>query len=160
MSLSAVDEDGQIGPPVPPPRPSPLARPSRRGFHVLLLLCSLGIVVMSFLLEVRDDGRVFFRFAPEKVLPETCTSKVMFDFECAGCGLTRSFIHFAALRPLDSFRVHRAGWMLVLIVVFQVPYRLVRLVRPEKKLPPWSVWSLPVAIVSVFLHWVLKINGV
>ncbi len=160
MSQSAVDESGPIGPPVPPPRALPPPAPSSRGLHVLILLCSLGILVMSFLLEVRGDGRVFFRFAPEKVLPETCTSKVVFDFECAGCGLTRSFIHLAALRPLDSFRVHRAGWMLVLIVAFQVPYRSVRLVRPAKKLPPWSVWSLPVAIVSVFLHWLLKINGV
>ena len=103
---------------------------------------------------------MFFRFAPEKVLPETCSSKVLFDFECAGCGLTRSFIHLAAFRPLESLRIHRAGWMLALIVAFQVPYRVVRMVRPEKKLPSWSVWALPVAIVSVFLHWVLKLNGI
>lgn len=146
---------------VPPPIP-PIDRslPGDRFLNVLALCAAIAVVTCAFLMEVRDDGRVFFRATPDEVLPELCGSKVYLNVDCAGCGLTRSFIHLAAFRPMASWNVHRAGWMVAGLVLFQIPYRTIRLAKPAMRIPPWAIWLVPVIFACVLLHWVLTLFGI
>lgn len=136
----------------------------QRNVNLVILCAAVLVVVMAFALETRPDGRVFFRFAPGHVLPHTCASKIVFDANCAGCGLTRSFIHLAAFRLADSWHAHRAGWVMAMLVVGQIPYRLLRLKRIRAgKLPhtPVWIWAAPgVVMAAILLHWGLQLVGI
>ena len=114
---------------------------------------------MAFAMETRPDGRVFFRFAPNHVLPETCASKVIFNSTCAGCGLTRSFIHMAAFRWKASWDIHRSGWAVALLVIGQIPFRLFQLKRIRSGKEPyraeWIWWISGIVFALLIVHWCL-----
>lgn len=129
-----------------------------RGYHKMMLGVSVVVIALSFLLQVRPDGRVFVKGAPGLVLPETCASQILFQADCAGCGLTRSFIYLAAGRFSDSWHMHRAGWLLALVVVAQVPYRWLRL-RGLLREARWGRAVGLVLIVCLFAHWLLSLAG-
>ena len=95
--------------------------------HRLMLVVVTIVVALSFLLQVRPDQRVEFRWWPDLPLPHLCISRTAFGVECPGCGLTRSFIHLAGGRWRESFEIHRVGWVLALAVLAQFPYRLYRI---------------------------------
>ena len=70
------------------------AHRQRRRHWEMLVIASLALA-LSFILTIRDDGRVAVRFLQDLPVPELCLSKSMFHFECPACGLTRSFIALA-----------------------------------------------------------------
>jgi len=117
------------------------------------------VIALAAALEVRADQRVALRFCPGVVLPESCPSRSFLQVECAGCGLTRSFVHLAHGDFAASWSAHRLGWLLALAVVFQVPYRIVAL-RSENDTPlgrsfPGIVgWSLGLALI---INWLIKL---
>ena len=96
----------------------------RERRHREVLGVALVVVVLSCLLEVGSDQRVALGFLPDYPLPETCMSRRLFKIECPGCGLTRSFVHLAHGEWAASWNVHHVGWLLALVVVFQIPYRI------------------------------------
>ena len=75
------------------------------------------------LLKVLPDERVALRGFQDVVLPPSCPSRTIFDVNCPGCGLTRSFVHIAHGDWQSSLRVHRIGWLIMLMAVLQIPYR-------------------------------------
>lgn len=97
--------------------------------HVAALAIASGVVLVACALEVREPDRVAFRWAPQRPLPHLCLSRVLLQHECPACGLTRSFSYLAAGDWARSFRAHCCGWLLALVVVLQIPYRLWALVR-------------------------------
>ena len=136
---------------------------SRQQTHWTFLVISVFAIVMSFLLQVQPAGRVSFRFAPEQLLPETCPSKVVFRRDCAGCGLTRSFVYIAAMRFRDSWSIHRVGWMVALLTIAQIPYRLLRLRQLKQGIIPtarWTGWVSGFVIVAIILNWFLRQFGI
>lgn len=98
-----------------------------RRDHWWMLAIASGVVVLSFLLQVRSDQRVEFRFLPDYPLPHVCGSRGLFGVDCPGCGLTRSFIHLAQGDWTASLAVHRLGWLLAFALLVQFPYRLLAL---------------------------------
>ncbi|MFK7819857.1 MAG: DUF2752 domain-containing protein [Planctomycetaceae bacterium] len=139
-----------------------MAKSSR--YHFAILLLSIAIIGLAFALETRPDGRVFFRTNPDRVLPHTCASKVLFNMDCAGCGLTRSFIHLAAFRPEEAFRIHRAGPIVALVVLLQIPFRMLQIGRLRRGQPPyqaeWLWWVVGIVIALLFIHWFLARFGI
>jgi hypothetical protein len=112
----------------------------------ILLVCTL-VVALSFVLRVRPDQRVEFRFWPDKPLPHSCMSRIVMGLDCPGCGLTRSFIFLAEGNIAASLGVHRLGWIGVLFVLLQLPYRVMAIKWPERiaRRP-----VIPASIVLVF----------
>jgi hypothetical protein len=88
----------------------------------MLVICCL-ILAAAPLLKVLPDERVAIR-GTEARLPPSCPSKVIFHFDCPGCGLTRSFVHIAHGDWESSLRVNRVGWLIMLAASLQIPYRL------------------------------------
>lgn len=135
-------------------------RHAMRAHHRLMLVLSVGAILAAFLLEVRSDGRVQVPGLPQFPLPATCGSRVWFGVECPGCGLTRSFIHLAHGEWQASLRVHRLGWLLALVVLAQIPYRLVALSRPEeyamgRRAAQWFGYGMAFLLVA---NWLLKVT--
>ena len=128
---------------------------SARRRHRDVLLASLSVILLSFLLVIRADGRVAFRGAEGYAVPETCASHALLGIDCPTCGLTRSFIELARGDWRASLGFHRLGWMVALAVVLQVPYRSACLLsgRSLGRAPASAVAYVFVA--AVLLNWVI-----
>jgi len=135
-------------------------RPDRcHDYHRTMLWLAIGTVAAALLLRVRPDQKVELMFLQGWPAPELCQSRAWFGWECPGCGLTRSFIHLAHGDIAASLAVHPVGWLMALLVVLQIPYRLWAMRsadgQPLGRLAPWIVaWSL---IVLLIASWVAKI---
>ena len=135
----------------------------RRNHHRVMLAIYATVIVLMFLLQVRSDQRVEFFFLPGVPLPESCLSRSLFDVDCPGCGLTRSFIYLAAGRVAESWSINRVGWLLLLAVLLQFPYRMMALKKIDQgQKPPFARWHTPystVLIVALITNWLLKSCG-
>jgi hypothetical protein len=135
----------------------------QRHHHRVLLAIYIAVLVLMFLLQVRSDQRVEFFFLPGIPMPESCISRSMFDVDCPGCGLTRSFIYLAAGSVADSWSANRVGWLLLSAVLMQIPYRVMALRKLERgQEPPFNRWHTPfsaILIVALITNWLLKTAG-
>ena len=96
-----------------------LQRPTHRG---MLMLCCV-VLAATPLLKVLPNQCVAVRWSDSLVLPPSCPSREIFNVNCPGCGLTRSFIHLAHGDWESSLRVNRVGWLIMLMAAVQIPYR-------------------------------------
>jgi len=133
----------------------------RRGRHHFMLGLSLFIIAASFLLRFNDGNSVRLPWL-DFALPPLCGSRSLFDVECPGCGLTRSFITLAAGDLQRSFHHHRLGWLMALAVVMQIPYRWIALrelrlgIIVERS---WPTWFGNALIVLLIVNWLLRAAG-
>lgn len=138
----------------------------RRNHHRNMLILCTTVVILALTLQTRADQRVEFAWLPGVPMPESCASRSIFDVECPGCGLTRSFIAIARGSLSAAFQQNRTGWLLACGLLIQFPYRVWMLFHvrtrglPEpvpKRLKLAFVWILIVALVG---NWLLKILGI
>lgn len=94
--------------------------------HISVIVAAVLVLILATLLVVRSDERVALRWWPSWPAPETCLSRTWLQIDCPACGLTRSFVLLAAGQFAESVQRHRVGWLVVLFVVWQIPYRLLR----------------------------------
>jgi hypothetical protein len=84
-----------------------------------------------------------------------CASRLLFDFPCPGCGLTRSFVQLAHRDLRGAFAEHRLGPALALLFALQIPYRLALLARRREFLPRGTrdavMWVLVLLVVANWL---------
>lgn len=136
---------------------------AHRQTDVWILGVCLAVVLAAALLQVNAaaDGVVLFGHQ----LPEVCNAKKA-GIPCPGCGLTRSFVLGVRLDPA-AFRLHRLGPLFLLLVVSQIPYRIVRLyrVRTPADLPPAGQragrvarWLFPALILALALNWLVNLS--
>jgi hypothetical protein len=117
----------------------------------LTVLClSSFVVVAAFLLQVAPNGEtVHLRGFPRLALPSLCMLRASTGIPCPGCGLTRSFIYLAEGNIQASWHAHRIGWLIAALVVVQIPYRVMELVRPGQitLAPLFTRWLGPSLLV-------------
>lgn len=119
-----------------------------RQTHRTMLGISVGVIVLSALLVVRPDNRVAFWFLPDFPAPETCFARAGLGIPCPGCGLTRSFVSLAHFDIASAWNYHRLGWLLALVTVAQIPYRLWALTHPAGR-PLGRRWPSALGFVLV-----------
>lgn len=127
---------------------------SPRGWrrHREVLVVAAIVVVLAFALEVLPDQRVAFRGFERYPLPPTCRSREWFGISCPGCGLTRSIVHLAHGNWQSSLSVHRLGWLMAAIIVFQIPYRALALRRADTPIfSPRTEIVLSLCIIALLL---------
>jgi hypothetical protein len=134
----------------------------RNHHRVMLAICG-AVVVLAFVLRVKPNQRVEFFFLSGTALPESCMSRTLFNSDCPGCGLTRSFIHLAAGRIGQSWDTNRVGWLLLIAVLLQFPYRIAALRNVAvDQTPPFQKWHAAfsgVLIVALVGNWLCKLLG-
>jgi hypothetical protein len=130
------------------------------GPHWEMLAISLGVVLLSLLLEVRSDGRVTLAAVPSQPLPQTCACRAIFGIPCPACGLTRSFVHLAHGRIVESWQAHHFGWLLAGAVLLQFPYRLAALRRPQRQILPrhFTRWFATIVIALLVANWIFVLG--
>ncbi len=153
---------------VDPPKSSQTAEQRRRRIlhhRNVLFACSI-VVLLALSLKTRTDQRIELAWLPGIPMPETCASRNMFDVECPGCGLTRSFIAMTAGDFSDAFQLNRTGWMLACAMLIQFPYRLFLLHHlkthglPEP-VPEWLKLAFSWTLIATLIgNWLLKILGI
>lgn len=124
-----------------------------------MLFAAVGIIALSFALEVRADQRVAPRGFADYPLPETCLARAAWGGRCPGCGLTRSFIRLAEGDWRGAAAAHRLGWLLALAVLLQVPYRWYCLSRGDCSAAflvacRWFGWFL---VCLLLANWLLDV---
>jgi hypothetical protein len=127
-----------------------------------MLWISCAVIVMSLTLTVRSDEHAAFRLFPDWPIPSACPSHIIFGVDCPGCGLTRSFIYLAQGDWRLAFREHRAGWLLALAVVLQIPYRLTCLLgRNRQPLGTWFPSLFGLALITALIgSWVMRLFNI
>ncbi|HEX5447126.1 MAG TPA: DUF2752 domain-containing protein, partial [Pirellulales bacterium] len=132
-------------------------RSSARERHWFFLALAASVVVMALLLNVRGD-RVALVGLPDYPLPHLCMSRSLLGRTCPGCGLTRSFVYLAHGDWQAAWRVHRLGWLVAALVLFQLPYRTWMLIRRCNGLPTRLVQCYAAAVVALLVfNWGLGI---
>jgi DNA-directed RNA polymerase subunit RPC12/RpoP len=127
--------------------------------HRLVLAIACAVLVLAFVLRERPDGRVALRGLPGIPLPQACMSRTLLGLKCPGCGLTRSIIHLAEGDWQASWREHRLGGLMAVVIALQIPYRLLALRRPGRTLigPSWQA-VLGYALIALLLgNWLMEL---
>jgi hypothetical protein len=107
------------------------SQPSHRSqwlFHSIWLVLPALAIGLSLVLTIRDAREVLVPVI-NRPLPELCSFRRMTGLDCAGCGLTRSFIAIGHGQLADAWQYHPAGLLLYAIAAFQIPWRSVQLWR-------------------------------
>lgn len=126
-----------------------------------MLVISLGVCLLSVLLEVRHDQRVYAFGWSNWAAPETCFSRRLFGVSCPGCGLTRSLIDLAHGRWVQSWQHHRVGWLMGLAVLLQIPYRISALAgwwRPRQPNRGLTLFGETLIFALIF-NWCWQVAG-
>jgi hypothetical protein len=129
----------------------------RRHRDMLAIACAAGL--LAFVLQELPDGRVSFRGLTRIPLPQTCFSRSWFGLKCPGCGLTRSIIHLAEGDWEASWRSHRLGILMALVIAFQIPYRLLALRRLDCPLigAHWQAVLAYALIALLLANWLVEL---
>lgn len=129
-----------------------------RRHREVLAVCGVVALLALLLVEV-PDGRVAVRGLTDHPLPQSCMTRSLLGIKCPGCGLTRSIIHLAEGDWRASWRNHRLGALMAAVLLFQVPYRLLALRRPETPLipPRWQAALGIALIVLLFANWLADV---
>ncbi|MBF0337465.1 MAG: DUF2752 domain-containing protein [Nitrospirae bacterium] len=90
-------------------------------------------------------------------LPDICAFKNLFHINCPGCGLTRSFISISRMRLDKAWQYNRAGIIVYVFVILQIPYRLYLVAKNSRTGNPridkiFRVY-LYVIFCSLILNW-------
>ena len=128
-----------------------------------LWMCgSLTILLLAAILSVGPARRIYLP-GLSVPMPETCMLHARFGIDCPGCGLTRSFIHFAHGRLLEGMSLNPAGIAIFLFVVAQVPAASLRIVlgRSSRFAIIWSRCNEIALIVLptlTFVQWIVRLS--
>src|SRR5689334_17140679 len=133
----------------------PSLAPAQRRRHWEILTFSAAVIVLSFALFIRPDGRVALRGLGAHPIPETCPARTLLHVECPGCGLKRSFISLARGDVVASWSFNRWRILLALACLWQIPYRTLSLAVGRSLAPPRAA-----SIVGTFLIAALLVNWV
>ena len=135
----------------------------RNKHHRFWLVTAIFVVVASFVLVNDGPEDVALPLGNGRLwtLPRTCGARALTGYDCPGCGMTRSFVSIAHGRFADAWRYHRMGAPFFALVLFQIVYRPIMLVRrawgPGGALGRLHVWVPTVLIVGLLLNWVTNI---
>jgi len=146
-------------------RANTTGRPAGRSHHDrtphwIFAILSGGIIVLAFLLSVDAQGQVRLPLT-NTPLPPSCWFRRMTGIDCAGCGLTRSFISMAHGRFAAAFWFNPVGPVLFVLVAVQLPYHVMQLRRIARGFAPRELPGVGLTLVllacSLLLQWVVRL---
>lgn len=108
--------------------------PPRLGLseHCAVLFIGAAILILSSVLGINADGKVYLPPFSGYGWPTLCATKALFHRDCAGCGITRSLISLGHGDWRASLAFHPAGIAFYIFLWAEVPFRVSAL-RGAKK---------------------------
>ncbi len=133
-------------------------------YHAVVLAICSGIIVLAFLLSVRQGTQVLLPILGTP-LPELCMMKRWTGAGCPGCGMTRCFISLAHGDLPAALHYNPAGLLMFAIMAFQIPFRIAQLVRlrmglAELRMGIWPQVLFGILGVLMVGQWVLRQFGI
>jgi len=130
-------------------------------YHATHLLLACAVLAAAAVLRIDDQDRVVIR-GLHLQLPESCAYLRFVGTECPGCGLTRCFICLLDCRWSEAWAYNPGGYLVFLVVVIQLPYRVVQMIRKLRGKLELSHRALSTAIVlltvaALFGQWLLRL---
>jgi len=129
--------------------------PASRQTHLTLLALCVGILVVARLSSVQGGQDVSIGGMR---LPSLCSMRNVAGIDCAGCGLTRSFVMIMHGQWARSFGFHHLGIPIFLFVLTQLLYRLFMLrkqARAPAMLSRLADYALIGLIALCLIDWVI-----
>jgi hypothetical protein len=126
-------------------------------FYTQLIIGLLFTFVVSFALLAHADATQISLFGIR--LPSVCLFRRITGLECPGCGLTRAVVLALHGQFYQSFMVHVLGIPAAILLLLQIPYRFLLLVRPKLEFvntPQGRRWVEIVATICVLVPWLIK----
>ncbi len=138
-------------------RPDPM-------YHAVVLGMCTAVITLAFLMSVRAQTQVLIPYLGIP-LPDLCLAKRWSGGSCPGCGMTRCFISLAHGDWRAALRYNVAGPLLFAMMAFQIPYRIVQLVRIRRGLAEIYLGVFPqvlFGILGVLMigQWLLRFAGI
>lgn len=104
-----------------------------RSVNAAILAAAIAVPLLGRMMAFDAAGQVWFTGLDRYPLPTLCPSR-WFGFRCLTCGATRSIIALMQGDIAGSLAMHRFGWLVLLLIVTQIPYRFARVLRPERRI--------------------------
>jgi hypothetical protein len=124
-----------------PYRPDPL-------YHIVMLGLCTAVIALAFVMSVRSQTQVLVPVLGVP-LPDLCLAKRWSGGSCPGCGMTRCFISLAHGQWREALHYNLAGPLLFAMMAFQIPFRIVQLVRIRRGLPEIRLGPFPQVLFGV-----------
>ena len=142
--------------PAPPVAPKPST-----GIHWLILTLSTCVIGSSFFFRVQGEQSVVVPLVNQP-FPGICTFRRVVGINCPGCGMTRSFISIAHGQWASAWDFNPVGFLFFPVVAFQIPYRILQLMRirrgqRELSLVGIDQWVLIVIAFALLIQWIVAI---
>lgn len=126
--------------------------------HWGILGLSIAVLLGGLFLDVNADGAISLRGLPQFPFPVVCPLRRFFGISCPTCGMTRSIVYLAQGRLADSLAVHRLGWLIFAVILWQIPYRIwclaTRRIAPYR--PRQIEMIFAIFILLLVLNWLFS----
>ena len=134
--------------------------PPQYYMHLSFLVMATVIIAMSFLMRVVGTNLVYLP-GSSLPLPESCTARIFFGFDCPACGMTRAFISISHGQFGNAWTFNPASFAAYLFTLVQIPWQSFQLWRIRRGQPSFeSIWLfvLPISMVLIMLlQWIYRI---
>jgi hypothetical protein len=134
------------------------ARDSGRLTHGVLLAAAVAVPALASVMTIKSGGVVAFSWLPDVTLPALCPSRWL-GLRCPSCGVTRSIVALVQGDVATSLAWHRFGWLVLALIVSQIPYRILRILRPrgrDRQLERFGVAALLVTGGVLVANWLFE----
>ncbi|MBN2851452.1 MAG: DUF2752 domain-containing protein [Clostridia bacterium] len=126
------------------------------------LIGSIGIILLSFLLNYQDNMVTLKIFNIELGNIYRCPVLYFFHIPCPTCGLSRAFILFAHFQFAEAIRYNMAVTVLFPYLLLQIPLQLIDIIRKQRGLETSRLRKINVRILIVIgviliVIWILKL---
>lgn len=126
---------------------------------ILLVFCS-AIILASFLMQTQGPTQVFLP-GSDTPMPEICSFRRLLHIDCPGCGLTRAFISISSADLPRAWSFNPAGFLVYILIAFQIPWRSYLLFRWSKKRPrvevPYGMAFVVTMAIALVFQWLVKL---
>jgi hypothetical protein len=128
----------------------------RLNDQLTIAAISALILLAAWLSSANSEGVKLSGIA----IPPLCGFKLLTTWDCPGCGLTRSLVLALHGNWRASYLMHIWGIPLMILLLFQVPYRLFRYFKQKPVFanlsPDIKKWVSPAIFLSILLPWTIK----
>jgi hypothetical protein len=114
--------------------------------HITILVLCVSPILLSFFLSTDSKSTELHLGGLTARIGLPCIFNALTGYRCPACGMTRAFIYMSGLDFASAWGMNRAGALLYIFCLLQLPYRLLHLFKPE-----WNMYSLLVKLEAAFL---------